>query len=76
MPEGGRTTHRGRMGDRNARLRAEPAFVPISRGGAALSIGSVARACAPFRANHQGPASQMSGDALRRFPDPAPFEGS
>jgi N,N-dimethylformamidase len=70
-----RTLHRGTMGDQNAQVRADMAFFPTSRGGAVFSTGSIAWACALSHAGYENSVSRVTGNVLRRFLDPAPFEG-
>jgi N,N-dimethylformamidase len=70
-----RTLHRGTMGDQNAQVRADLAFFPTSRGGAVFSTGSIAWACALSHADYENSVSRVTGNVLRRFLDPAPFEG-
>jgi N,N-dimethylformamidase len=70
-----RTLHRGTMGDQNAQVRADLAFFPTSRGGAVFSTGSIAWACALSHAGYENSVSRVTGNVLRRFLDPAPFEG-
>jgi N,N-dimethylformamidase len=70
-----RTLHRGTMGDQNARVRADIAFFPTSRGGAVFSTGSIAWACALSCAGYENSVSRLTGNVLRRFLDPAPFAG-
>ncbi|MFC7737747.1 N,N-dimethylformamidase beta subunit family domain-containing protein [Roseomonas sp. GCM10028921] len=70
-----RTLHRGTMGDQNARVRADIAFFPTARGGAVFSTGSIAWACALSHNGYENSVSHLTGNVLRRFLDPAPFEG-
>jgi N,N-dimethylformamidase len=70
-----RTLHRGTMGDQNARVRADIAFFPTARGGAVFSTGSIAWACALSHNNYDNSVSRLTGNVLRRFLDPSPFEG-
>ncbi|HEY8612771.1 MAG TPA: N,N-dimethylformamidase beta subunit family domain-containing protein [Roseomonas sp.] len=70
-----RTLHRGTMGDQNARVRADIAFFPTARGGAVFSTGSIAWACALSCAGYDNSVSRLTGNVLRRFLDPAPFDG-
>jgi N,N-dimethylformamidase len=70
-----RTLHRGAMGDQNAQVRADIAFFPTARGGAVFSTGSIAWACALSCAGYQNPVSRLTGNVLRRFLDPTPFDG-
>ena len=70
-----RTLHRGAMGDQNARVRADVAFFPTAKGGAVFSTGSIAWACALSCDNYDNSVSRLTGNVLRRFLDPRPFEG-
>ncbi|PHK95511.1 N,N-dimethylformamidase [Pseudoroseomonas rhizosphaerae] len=70
-----RTLHRGTMGDQNARVRADIAFFPTARGGAVFSTGSIAWACALSHNGYDNSVSRLTGNVLRRFLDPSPFEG-
>ncbi|MBI0538157.1 N,N-dimethylformamidase [Roseomonas sp. KE2513] len=70
-----RTLHRGTMGDQNARVRADIAFFPTAQGGAVFSTGSIAWACALSHNGYDNTVSRLTGNVLRRFLDPAPFEG-
>jgi len=70
-----RTLHRGTMGDQNAHVRADIAFFPTARGGAVFSTGSIAWACALSHGGYENAVSRLTGNVLRRFLDPAPFEG-
>ncbi|MBO1080183.1 N,N-dimethylformamidase beta subunit family domain-containing protein [Roseomonas haemaphysalidis] len=70
-----RTLHRGAMGDQNAAVRADIAFFPTARGGAVFSTGSIAWSCALSHAGYDNSVSRLTGNVLRRFLDPAPFDG-
>ncbi len=70
-----RTLHRGIMGDQNALVRADLAFFPTAAGGAVFSTGSIAWACALSCNGYDNSVSRVTGNALRRFLDPAPFAG-
>ncbi|WP_377847618.1 N,N-dimethylformamidase beta subunit family domain-containing protein [Bosea sp. UC22_33] len=70
-----RTLHRGVMGDQNALVRADLAFFPTAAGGAVFATGSIAWACALTCNGYDNSVSQVTGNVLRRFLDPAPFAG-
>lgn len=70
-----RTLHRGTMGDQNAQVRADLVFFPTANGGGVFSTGSIAWACALTCHDYDNSVSRITGNALRRFLDPAPFEG-
>lgn len=70
-----RTLHRGVMGDQNALVRADLAFFPTAAGGAVFSTGSIAWACALTCNSYENSVSRVTENVLRRFLDPAPFEG-
>lgn len=70
-----RTLHRGVMGDQNALVRADLAFFPTAAGGAVFSTGSIAWACALTCNGYENSVSHVTENVLRRFLDPAPFEG-
>ncbi|MGI4954813.1 MAG: N,N-dimethylformamidase beta subunit family domain-containing protein [Janthinobacterium lividum] len=70
-----RTLHRGAMGDQNADVRADVTFVPTARGGGVFCTGSIAWSCALSHAGYDNSVSRLTGNVLRRFLDPAPFEG-
>ncbi|AOO79412.1 N,N-dimethylformamidase beta subunit family domain-containing protein [Bosea vaviloviae] len=70
-----RTLHRGTMGDQNALVRADIAFFPTAAGGAVFATGSIAWCCALTCNGYDNSVSRVTGNVLRRFLDPAPFEG-
>jgi N,N-dimethylformamidase len=74
-PEEFRTTHRGLTGDQNALVRADLVFFPTARGGAVFATGSIAWACALSCDDYANTASRVTLNVVRRFLDPAPFEG-
>jgi N,N-dimethylformamidase len=74
-PEEFRTTHRGLTGDQNAQVRADLVFFPTASGGAVFATGSIAWACALSHNHYDNSVSRVTGNVLRRFLDPAPFEG-
>jgi len=69
-----RTTHRGLTGDQNARVRADIVFFETARGGAVFSTGSIAWVCALSHNGYDNTVSRLTGNVLRRFLDPRPFD--
>ncbi len=74
-PEELRTLHRGFGGEENARVRADMIFTPTANGGAVFATGSIAWACALSCDGYTNSAARVTGNVLRRFLDPAPFDG-
>ncbi|MET0529744.1 MAG: N,N-dimethylformamidase beta subunit family domain-containing protein [Microvirga sp.] len=68
-------THRGLTGDQNARVRADIVFFPTKAGGAVFSTGSIAWCCSLSHNGYDNNVSRINENVLRRFLDPAPFEG-
>jgi N,N-dimethylformamidase len=73
-PEEFRTTHRGLTGDQNARVRADIVFFETSAGGAVFATGSIAWCCALSHNGYDNNVSRLTGNVLRRFLDPKPFD--
>jgi N,N-dimethylformamidase len=73
-PEEFRTTHRGLTGEQNARVRADIVFFETLAGGAVFSTGSIAWCCALSHDAYENNVSRLTGNVLRRFLDPRPFE--
>jgi N,N-dimethylformamidase len=73
-PEEFRTTHRGLTGEQNARVRADIVFFETSAGGAVFATGSIAWCCALSHNGYDNNVSRLTGNVLRRFLDPRPFE--
>ncbi len=69
-----RTTHRGLTGDQNARVRADIVFFETSQGGAVFATGSIAWCCALSHDGYDNNVSRLTGNVLRRFLDPRPFD--
>jgi N,N-dimethylformamidase len=74
-PEEFRTFHRGLDGEQNARVRADMTFFPTANGGAVFTTGSIAWVCSLPHNNYDNNVSRVTENVLRRFLDPAPFEG-
>jgi N,N-dimethylformamidase len=74
-PEEFRTLHRGIMGDQNARVRADMVFFPTAGGGAVFATGSIAWVSALPCKGYANNVARITGNVIRRFLDPAPFEG-
>jgi N,N-dimethylformamidase len=74
-PEELRTLHRGFTGDQNARVRADMTFFPTAKGGAVFTTGSIAWVSALPHNGGRNNVARITGNVLRRFLDPAPFEG-
>ena len=74
-PEEFRTAHRGLDGEQNGNVRADMVFFPTARGGAVFATGSIAWACALSPRGYDNNVSRITENVLRRFLDPAPFEG-
>jgi N,N-dimethylformamidase len=74
-PEEFRTTHRGLTGEQNARVRADMTLFPTANGGAVFTTGSIAWVCSLSHDEYANNVSRITGNVLRRFMDPAPFEG-
>jgi N,N-dimethylformamidase len=73
-PEEFRTTHRGLTGEQNARVRADMVLFATSNGGAVFSTGSIAWGCALSHNGYDNNVSRLTGNVLRRFLDPEPFD--
>jgi N,N-dimethylformamidase len=73
-PEEFRTTHRGLTGEQNAQVRADIAFFETAAGGAVFSTGSIAWSCALSHNGYDNNVSRITGNVLRRFLDPKPFD--
>jgi N,N-dimethylformamidase len=73
-PEEFRTTHRGLTGDQNAQVRADIVFFETLAGGAVFATGSIAWCCALSHMNYDNNVSRLTGNVLRRFLDPKPFD--
>jgi N,N-dimethylformamidase len=73
-PEEFRTTHRGLTGDQNAQVRADIVFFETSAGGAVFATGSIAWCCALSHKGYDNNVSRLTGNVLRRFLDPNPFD--
>lgn len=74
-PEEFGVSHRGLGGDQNAQIRADMTFFPTSRGGAVFTTGSIAWGMALSHKDYDNNVSRITGNVLRRFLDPSPFEG-
>ncbi|MGE0717443.1 MAG: N,N-dimethylformamidase beta subunit family domain-containing protein [Alphaproteobacteria bacterium] len=74
-PEEFRTSHRGLDGEQNANVRADMVFFPTANGGAVFTTGSIAWPCSLSPKGYAGNVSRVTANVLRRFLDPAPFEG-
>lgn len=68
-------THRGLTGDQNANVRADMVFFPTAAGGGVFSTGSIAWCCSLSFNGYDNNVSRITENVLRRFLDPAPFEG-
>jgi N,N-dimethylformamidase len=73
-PEEFRTTHRGLTGEQNAQVRADLVFFETFAGGAVFATGSIAWCCALSHNNYENNVSRLTGNILRRFLDPRPFD--
>ena len=74
-PEELRTLHRGIMGDQSSRVRADMVFFPTAHGGAVFATGSIAWVSALPCKGYANNVARITGNVIRRFLDPAPFEG-
>lgn len=74
-PEEMRTLHRGIMGDQNSRVRADMVFFPTAQGGAVFTTGSIAWVSALPCMGYANNVARITGNVIRRFLDPAPFDG-
>lgn len=74
-PEEFGVSHRGLGGDQNAQIRADMTFFPTARGGAVFTTGSIAWGMALAHRGYDNNVSRITGNVLRRFLDPAPFDG-
>lgn len=76
-PHAGGAAHAApRRHGRPERARASrPRLLPDGAGRPVFSTGSIAWACALSHAGYDNPVSRVTGNVLRRFLDPAPFEG-
>jgi N,N-dimethylformamidase len=73
-PEEFRTMHRGLTGEQNAQVRADIVFFETSAGGAVFATGSIAWCCALSHKGYDNNVSRLTGNVLRRFLDPKPFD--
>lgn len=73
-PEEFRTMHRGLTGEQNARVRADIVFFETFAGGAVFATGSIAWCCALSHNGYDNNVSRLTGNVLRRFIDPSPFD--
>ena len=73
-PEEFRTMHRGLTGEQNARVRADIVFFETLAGGAVFATGSIAWCCALSHNGYDNNVSRLTGNVLRRFLDPSPFD--
>ena len=73
-PEEFRTMHRGLTGEQNARVRADIVFFETLSGGAVFATGSIAWCCALSHNDYDNNVSRLTGNVLRRFLDPRPFD--
>jgi N,N-dimethylformamidase len=73
-PEEFRTMHRGLTGEQNAQVRADVVFFETSAGGAVFAMGSIAWCCALSHNGYANNVSRLTGNVLRRFLDPTPFD--
>lgn len=74
-PEEFRTFHRGLTGEQNARVRADMTLSPTAHGGAVFTTGSIAWVCSLSHNAYDNNVSRLTENVLRRFLDPAPFDG-
>ncbi|MGE0725734.1 MAG: N,N-dimethylformamidase beta subunit family domain-containing protein, partial [Alphaproteobacteria bacterium] len=74
-PEEFRTSHRGMDGEQNSRVRADMILMPTANGGAVFATGSIAWVCSLSANGYDNNVSRITGNVLRRFIDPAPFDG-
>jgi len=74
-PEEFGVSHRGLGGDQNNQIRADMTFFPTARGGAVFTTGSIAWCMALWHQEYRNNVSRITENVLRRFLDPAPFEG-
>ncbi|MES2530690.1 MAG: N,N-dimethylformamidase beta subunit family domain-containing protein [Pseudomonadota bacterium] len=74
-PEEFGVSHRGLGGDQNSQIRADMTFFPTARGGAVFTTGSIAWGMAFAHRGYDNNVSRITGNVLRRFLDPAPFDG-
>jgi N,N-dimethylformamidase len=74
-PEEFYITHRGLTGEQNFRVRADMTFFPTAKGGAVFTTGSIAWCCSLPHNGYSNNVARITGNVLRRFLDPAPFEG-
>lgn len=66
--------NRGVGGDLNAQVRADMVFFETAGGGAVFATGSIAWAMALSHAGYDNNVCRITGNVLRRFADPAPFD--
>jgi hypothetical protein len=59
---------------RSARVRADIVFFETAAGGAVFSTGSIAWCCALSHNGYHNNVSRLTGNVLRRFLDPKPFD--
>ena len=55
-------------------VRADMVFYEMPGGGAVFSVGSIAYAGALAHRGYDNPVARLTGNVLRRFRDPTPFE--
>ncbi|MDQ0138084.1 N,N-dimethylformamidase [Neorhizobium galegae] len=63
--------YRGFTGEENSLVRADMIYFPTANGGAVFSTGSIAWSCSLSHAGYQNNVSQITGNVLKRFLDPA-----
>ncbi|SFO16550.1 N,N-dimethylformamidase [Variovorax sp. PDC80] len=73
-PEEYRTTVHGLDGEQNALVRADMVFFETAKGGAVFSTGSISYVLSLSHNGYDNNVSRITGNVLRRFLDPAPFE--
>ena len=67
-------TSRGITGSQNDLVRADMTFFETESGGAVFSVGSIAWTGSLAHNNYSNNVSQITGNVLKRFIDPEPFE--
>jgi N,N-dimethylformamidase len=73
-PEEMPAMYRGMTGEENALVRADMVFFPTANGGAVFATGSIAWCCSLSHNRYDNNVSRITGNVLRRFLDPTPFE--
>jgi N,N-dimethylformamidase len=73
-PEEILTNYPGTDGIENPLVRADMVFFETPAGGAVFSTGSIAWAASLAHENYQNNVAHITGNVLRRFLDPRPFE--